>query len=179
MEDVRSALGWIRQHGAEYGADVTRLAVLGRSAGAHLALLSAYAPDSPPMRAVVSFYGPVDLSEGYRHPPRPDPLNVRAIEEAFLGATPDSVPARYRAASPIHHVTRRLPPSLLIYGGRDHVVEARFGRMLHERLLATGTPSALLEIPWAEHAFDAVPNGLGAQIALYYTERFLAWALRE
>ena len=68
-------------------------------------------------------------------------------------------------------------PTLLIYGTRDHIVEARFGRMLHERLLATGTTSVLLEIPWAEHAFDAVANGPSAQIALYYTERFLAWAV--
>jgi hypothetical protein len=34
------------------------------------------------------------------------------------------------------------------------------------------------EIPWAEHAFDALPNGLSGQIALYYTDRFFAWALR-
>ena len=32
----------------------------------------------------------------------------------------------------------------------------------------------LIELPWADHAFDAVPFGPGAQIALYATERFLA-----
>jgi acetyl esterase/lipase len=141
-------------------------------------MIAAYEPGAPPMRAVVSYCGPVDLSEGYRRPPRPDPLDIRAIEEAFLGGTPDSVPDRYRDASPISYVTRPLPPTLLIYGTRDHVVEPRFGRMLHEQLLATKTPSVLLEIPWADHAFDAVPSGVSAQVALYYTERFLAWALR-
>ena len=74
-------------------------------------------------------------------------------------------------------VNRPLPPTLLIYGARDFVVEPRFGRMLHERLRATGTPSVLLEIPWAGHAFDAVPSGLGGQMSLYYIERFLAWAM--
>jgi acetyl esterase/lipase len=177
MEDVRTAFEWIHAHGAEYSADPSRLAVMGRSAGAQLALQSAYGPNAVPVRAVASYYGPVDLTEGYRRPPQPDPLDVRAVDEAFLGGTPDSAPARYRDASPITYVTRRLPPTLLIYGGRDHIVEARFGRMLQERLLATGTSSALLEIPWAEHAFDAVPHGVSAQVALYYTERFLAWAL--
>ena len=177
MTDVHTGLDWVRVHGAEYGADVSRLVTMGRSAGAHLALLAAYDPAGPPVRGAVSYYGPVDLEDGYRNPPRPDPMDVRAIEEAFLAGTPDSVPGRYREASPLSYVTRRLPPTLLVYGGRDHVVEARFGRILHERLLAHGTSSALLEIPWAEHAFDVLPSGLSAQIALYYTERFLAWAL--
>lgn len=177
MIDVRSALDWIRSHAAEYSADVSRLVLMGRSAGAHLAMIAAYEPGAPNVRGVISFYGPVDLADAYRNPPRPDPADIRAIDEAFLAGTPDSAPDRYRDASPISYVTRPLPPTLLVYGGRDHVVEARRGRRLHERLRAMGTTSVLLEIPWAEHAFDAVPSGPSAQIALYYTERFLAWAM--
>jgi acetyl esterase/lipase len=82
----------------------------------------------------------------------------------------------YRDASPITYATHPQPPTLLVYGARDHVVLPKFGAQLHERLRATGTTSVLLELPWAEHAFDAVPFGLAAQIALYHTERFLAWA---
>ena len=84
----------------------------------------------------------------------------------------------YHDASPVTYAAPRVPPTLLIYGSRDHVVEARFGRQLHERLQQVGATSVLLEIPWAEHAFDLLPNGLSGQIALYYTERFFAWALR-
>jgi acetyl esterase/lipase len=178
MADVRAALAWIREHAGEHGIDLTRLAVMGRSAGAQLAMLAAYQPDAPPIQAVVSYYGPVDLPDGYRDPPHPDPLDIRSIDEAFLGGTLDAVPDRYRDASPITYVTRPLPPTLLIIGTRDHIVEPRYGRMLHDRLIATGTKSALLEMPWADHAFDAVPSGVSAQVALYYTERFLAWALR-
>lgn len=177
IEDVRDALAWITGHASEYDADPSRMALIGRSAGAQLALLAAYETGAPAVRAAVSFYGPVDLAEGYRHPPRPDPLDVRAIEETFLSGTPDSVPARYRDASPITYVNRQLPPTLLLYGSRDHVVEARFGRMLSERLRSAGTTCVSLEIPWAEHAFDVIPSGLSSQIALYYVERFLAWAL--
>lgn len=177
IEDVRAALRWVREHAAAYDGDASRLALLGRSAGAHLAMLAAYEPEAPPIDAVVSLYGPVALADGYRNPPVPDPMAVRPIEEAFLGGTPDAVPDRYRAASPITYVTRPLPPTLLIYGSRDHVVLPRFGRLLDERLRATGTTSILLEIPWAEHAFDLLPNGLSGQISLYYTERFLNWAL--
>ncbi|MFL5515878.1 MAG: alpha/beta hydrolase, partial [Gemmatimonadales bacterium] len=145
--------------------------------GGQLAMVAAYSPGAPAIRAVVSYYGPVDLTEGYRHPPRPDPLHVRGVEEAFLGGTPETQPLRYRAASPITYVTRPLPPTLLIYAGRDHIVEPRFGALLQRRLRATGTTSILLEIPWAEHGFDAIANGPSAQLALFETERFLAWAL--
>jgi acetyl esterase/lipase len=218
--DVQTALAWIATHARAYDADVSRLALIGRSAGAHLALLAAYQPAPPPIqiRAVVSYYGPIDLADGYRNPPVPDPLDARAIEEAFLGGTPDRVPERYREASPITYVPSpspsaasppsppspsspsspssppslrsptdgqaikhadaiRLPPSLLIYGGRDHVVLARYGAMLDARLRAAGATSILLKLPWAEHAFDAITNGPSGQLSLYYTERFLAWSL--
>jgi acetyl esterase/lipase len=177
IDDVRAGLGWIREHGGEYGGDSSRLALVGRSAGAQLAMVAAYQSGAPAISAVVGYYGPADLTEGYRDPPRPDPLGVRSIELALLGGTPDQIPDRYRDASPITYAGRRAPPSLLIYGGRDHVVLPRFGSELDSRLRAAGATSVFLEIPWAEHAFDAIPNGPSGQLALYYTERFLAWAL--
>ena len=180
IDDVRAALRWVREHGDEYGADVSRLALLGRSAGAELALVAAYEFSAvSTIRAVVSYYGPVDLTDGYRNPPRPDPLDVRSIEATFLGGTPDEMPDVYREASPITYVSGRLPPSLLIYGGRDHVVSPRFGAMLNDRLHAAGATSVLLTIPWAEHAFDAIPNGPSGQLSLYYTQQFLEWALTQ
>jgi acetyl esterase/lipase len=179
IQDVRSALDWIRSHASEYEADPARMALIGRSAGAQLALVAGYQANAPAVRAVVSYYGPTDLVEGWREPPRPDPLDVRAILETYLRGTPDSAPGRYREASPATYASARVPPTLLLYGSRDHVVAARFGRALHERLRQAGATSVLLEFPWAEHAFDALPNGLSGQISLYYTERFLAWALRR
>jgi acetyl esterase/lipase len=179
LTDVRAALAWIVEHGREYDADPGRLALLGRSSGAQLALVSAYRDQWAGVRAVVSYYGPVDLLEGYRRPPEPDPLDVRGIEEAYLGGTPAEAAGRYQDASPITYAVRPLPPTLLIYAARDHVVEARFGTLLHERLHATGTRSVLLQIPWAEHGFDAVMGGPGAQLTLFNTERFLAWALKS
>ena len=176
--DVRAALDWAIAHAGEYEGDPKRIGLIGRSAGAQLALVTAYQAGLPLVGAVASYYGPVDLVEGWRQPPRPDPLDVRGILEAYLGGTPDTVPAAYHDASPVTYAFGRVPPTLLVYGGRDHVVDVRFGRQLDDRLRQNGATSVLLEIPWAEHAFDALPNGLSGQIALYYTERFFAWALR-
>jgi acetyl esterase/lipase len=177
IEDVRTAQWWIENESPKFGADPSRIVVVGRSAGAQLAMRLAYQEGPSAIRGVVNYYGPVDLEEGWRRPPRPDPANVRGILETFIGGTPDRKPEHYRHASPISWVSSASAPTLSLYGSRDHIVEARFGRTLDAALKKAGATSVLLELPWAEHSFDAVPNGMGRRIALRYTERFIAWAV--
>jgi acetyl esterase/lipase len=178
VEDVQAAIAFLKAHASDYETDVDRVALLGRSAGAHLAMMAAYQPGPVPVRAVVNYYGPINLLNGYYNLPRPNPLDVRQVLETFLGGPPDQMEERYKAASPSSLVTANLPPSLLIYGGKDRIVEAKFGQAMADRLKQAGSPVVYIQIPWADHAFDAVFNGLSNQLALYYTERFLAWALR-
>ncbi|KGF72948.1 esterase [Neosynechococcus sphagnicola sy1] len=178
LEDIQAALGFIHDHAIALEIDTQRLALMGWSAGAHLAMLAAYQPSTFPVQAVVSYYGPVDLAKGYYDLPKPDPMGAQAILRTFIGGSPPEFPLAFQQASPIHWVRSQLPPTLLVYGGHDHVVEARFGQHLSEELQAAGNTTVFLEIPWAEHAFDAVFNGPSNQLALYYTERFLAWALK-
>jgi acetyl esterase/lipase len=181
LEDTRACLQWIRQNAIAYNLDTDRLAIVGWSAGGHLGLLSGYQDEQvePPIRAIVSYYGPVDLTAGYYDPPQPDPIDTRAVLETFLGGTPDQLPDLYRSASPIEWVKPGLPPTLLIYGQRDHIVEFKFGLALAERLRSADNLALLVPLPWSEHAFDAIFRGIGNQISLYYTERFLAWALQS
>ncbi len=178
LEDVRTAIAYIREHADELEVHVNRMALMGRSAGAQLAMLAAYEPDAPPLRAVVNYYGPVNLTTGYQDPPNPDPIGSRGLLRDFLGGTPADLPDLYKQASPWNYVNHAVPPSLLIYGRRDHVVQSKFGRKLYKQLQVTGNQAVFLEIPWAEHAFDAIFQGVSSQVALYYTERFLAWALK-
>lgn len=177
IADVKTALAWIRRNAAKFDADTSRMALLGRSAGAHLAMMAGYDANESSIKAVVNFYGPVDLVEAYLAPPSPDPLNIRDVETKFIGAPLESGLAKYQQASPINLVRAGLPPTLSIYGARDNVVEKKFGAMLHEKLKANGNQSVFIDIPWADHAFDEVRNGWSGQLSLYATERFLAWAL--
>ncbi|MBD1849998.1 alpha/beta hydrolase [Leptolyngbya sp. FACHB-711] len=179
LEDVQTALSFIQAQAEALEVDRQRVALLGRSAGAHLALMAAYGQSPLPIRAVVDYYGPTNLLEGYNKPPVPDPIDTRAVLRSFLGGSPDQLQELYQAASPVNQIQPNLPPSLLVYSGRDHLVQPRFGRQLYEKLQASGNRAVWLEIPWAEHAFDAVFQGVSNQLALYYTERFLAWAFRE
>jgi acetyl esterase/lipase len=178
FEDVSGVLHWTLAHAATFNGDSKRVVILGRSSGAQLAMTVAFREPVGTVRGVVSLYGPVDLAEGWRHPPDPDPLKVREILETYLGGSPAQVPERYREASPVTYVRRDVPPTLLIYGAKDHIVEPRFGAELHRTLQQAGAQSVLLDIPWSEHAFDIIPNGLGGQLALHYIEAFIRWAVR-
>jgi acetyl esterase/lipase len=179
--DIRSALTYIQKYADETETDLDRVALIGRSAGSQLAMLAAYRDPPFPVRALIGYYGPVNLTTGYQNVPTPDPIESRATLRAFLGGTPQQFPELYRQASPITAVTAApkatLPASLLIYGGKDHIVEAKYGKDLATQLRSRGNKAVFIEIPWADHAFDAVFSGISNQLALYYTERFLAWAL--
>lgn len=179
LEDVQTALNYIQTNADELEVDINRIAIMGRSAGGHLATLAAYQPDGIFFKAVISYYGAVDLTEGYYNPPVPNPLDTISILRDFLGGTPEELPELYRQASPINYPRPNLPSSLLVYGVRDRVVQKRFGEKLQAKLQANNNKAILLAIPWAEHAFDAIFPGISNQLALYYTERFLAWALNE
>lgn len=178
LEDVLASLNFIRENATKYEADAERVVLLGRSSGAHLAMLAAYNSNVLPVRGVINYYGPVNLTEGYNNPPLPDPINTRMVLEDFLGGSPQQLPKQYEIASPISYVKNKVAPTLLIYGSQDHVVEAKYGREIYQGLRKQGNTAVLLEIPWAEHGFDAVFNGVSNQLALYYTERFLAWAVK-
>ena len=138
--------------------------------------------DKDLVRSIVNYYGPVDLFNGYYDIPQPDPIDVREVLKAFIGGTPDEFPEAYIAASPLTYVKTAspasLPATLLIYGGRDHLVESRFGRKLYEALVGGKHVAVWVEIPWAEHAFDKVFNGVSNQMALHFIERFLAQTLK-
>jgi acetyl esterase/lipase len=174
IEDVRAAISFLHANAAQYRTDPNRLILCGRSAGGELALLAAYETGPVPIRAVIGIYPATDLAAGYTDEPSPDPIGVRQVLTTYLGGSPAQAPEAYRAASPVTYAQRPQPPTLLIQGARDHIVKPRFPRELQRKLLASGNRAVLLEIPWAEHAFDAVFAGIGNRLALHYIEQFLA-----
>ena len=174
LDDVQDALAFLKQQAAAFELDADRLVLLGRSAGAHLALLAAYSTDDPAVRGVVSFYGPADLHYGYDHPANPAVIDTRLVQEEFLGGRPDQIDAVYTDASPINRVGPDTPPTLLIHGGRDELVSPRQSERLAERLAQAGRPHVLLLLPWATHGCDANLSGPSGQLSTFAIERFLS-----
>ena len=177
VNDVEDALAAIARNARAWGIDPKRVALLGRSAGGELALVAGYRHEPVTIEAVVAYYPPVDLAEGYREPPTPDPANIRKLVSDYLDGTPDAVPAAYRSASPLAYVRPGLPPTLLVGGARDQLVLLRFQRQMRDALLAAHDTVVSLEIPWSNHAFDSIPEGLGGQLARDYVAQFLTATL--
>lgn len=186
MADVRCAIGYAKTQAADLGLDPDRMALMGRSAGGHMALLSAYAgPDlveptcetggDYSVQAVVGFYSPTDLEVWVDH----GGGNVTEMVGSFLGDLEASgIDAVYEVTSAVRQVTPDDPPTLLIDGARDIAVPSEQHNMLYEALQAAGVPSALLRIPWATHVFDETyPTGPGNVASAWAVERFLAWRL--
>jgi acetyl esterase/lipase len=150
-----------------------RIAVLGHSSGAQLAIIAA-ALRPHRISAVITYESPVDLRLGYEYPPRPDIINVRHVLFDLCGGTPEQQPACYRSGSPRYVVRAGMPPVLMIAAGRDHVVDLRFEHLLRDELRGYGVSVTYVELPWADHAFEDVAIGFHNRIALWYVRRFLA-----
>ena len=177
LNDVQLALQYIKDNALELEVDLDKMVIMGRSAGGQLAALTGYDNDIIAFKAVVDYYGPINLTHAYRNLPIPDPIDTRTILEEYLGDNPDKLPELYKQASPINYVQPNLPPTLLIYAHRDHIVQPTAGAKMAHKLTQAGNCAIFLEIDWADHAFDTVFFGLSNQLALYYTERFLASVL--
>lgn len=146
--------------------------LMGRSSGAHLALLAAYRKPEL-VSGVVGFYPPVDMVWSYQHPSNPAVLVSREALGQFLGGTPIDKPIVYNDASPLRIVQKSAPPTLLIHGERDSLVYIQQSRMLAERLLKLQVPRYLVELPWAEHGGDVTIYGPTGVLSAYAIESFI------
>jgi acetyl esterase/lipase len=122
IEDIAAAFAWVKRNIAAKGGDPGRVFLMGHSSGAHLALLLAADPNylarheltAAAIAGVVGLSPPVDLE------PRKD---GKGFGDALLKGKGAEVFSRdvavMKTASPIQHISKGLPPVLLIVGERD------------------------------------------------------------
>jgi alpha-L-fucosidase 2 len=108
--DIQSALAWLRSNAKRLGINPKQIAIMGESAGGHLAMLAGLRSKRKPA-ALVSFYGVHDLRLWFRQRGEV-PRNIRQY-------LPDLGPETVRALSPTVWVRRSSPPMLLVHGTAD------------------------------------------------------------
>jgi acetyl esterase/lipase len=155
MDDAARAVLWASAHGADFGADPSRLYLMGHSAGAHLAALVTLDPryfaatgkPAPPIAGVIGLSGPYDFL----------PLLEADVQDMF------GPPQNYPESQPINFVRSDAPPMLLLHGLKDDTVWPKNSRNLATALSARGVPVTLRLYPKLLHADTVAALSLPAR----------------
>ncbi len=170
IQDCNEAVEFLYDHAAQYNLDKNRIAVIGFSAGGHLASLMALSNNNdvkefyPPgktinfkIRCAFDFYGPSDLVMLATNPDT-SINNERNPVSILLGAMPVDRPDLAKIASPVTYVDKNDPPFLIVQGEKDESVPNTESKILSSWLTLAGVPNTLIIVPGAPHygkMFDA------------------------
>jgi len=149
VEDVLDAVDFLYQNANTYGYDTSRVALVGGSAGAHLAMLAGYGWENPQrhkVKAVVDIYGPVDLTTPYGQ--------TQFMVTDYIGHSYSEKPELYWEASPARYLKEDLPPTLILQGTSDNLLPPSQSDTLHVRLNRLGVPNVYHRLPLWPHAMD-------------------------
>lgn len=160
--DVAAGADYVRKLAATYAIDLTRVVIVGHSAGGHLAMWVAarhriptesplYSVPAVSLRGAISIAGAVDLrmaqASGFR-----DGFVNRLVVEDLLGGTPDEVPDRYHAASPVELLPLGIP-QVLLHGSADDIAPFAMTESYVRKAQALRDNATLVRIEGADH-FD-------------------------
>jgi len=168
VEDVRAAIAWVKAHADQYHVDVNRIALIGESAGAHLAAFAVVGgPKESQVAAVVPFYGAFDRELQTRHFNR---LGASTI--ALFGVTELNDETwrllRESSVNPLLH--SGLPPFLLIHGDQDQQVPLKQSIQFQKQMKELGNDCELIVIPGGGHGM-----GSWRKLDSDYLARMIAW----
>ena len=172
VADVQRAVRYIRQHAEDFDIDPDRIGVCGMSAGGHLSLMLGTASDegkkdskdetekiSDRVAAVVAYFPPVDLRDWVG-------------DKRFPALHFDKKDAEY--VSPIVHVSKDDPPTLLIHGDKDDLVKLDNSERILEAFKKEGVPCELIVIEGAGHGFGGENGKRASEALLKWFDKYLA-----
>ena len=144
VQDTAAAIAWVHANISKYDGDADRIFIMGHSAGAHIAMMTALdkqwlaANKLTPnvIKGVIGLAGPYDFL----------PLTSDSSKIA-LGQWPDLTETQ-----PITYARGDAPPLLLLTGDKDTVVKPRNSKILSEKIQALGGQQQLRIYPDVDHA---------------------------
>jgi acetyl esterase len=174
MPQVGCALIWASENAADYGGDPERIAMLGGSAGANVALTTAYAASTseltpacdgeiPDVQAVAGDVPAVDPAFVYHNA---DPLigaATRNMVTTFIGGSAEKYPERVKAVQAATYLTSQAPPTFLSVSESDHLVSIESVKGFISAAQAKGVDLEVHYRPWADHATSSAHNYLPNQ----------------
>ncbi len=174
FQDGQRAMRVIRARAAEWRIDPARIGMLGFSAGAHLAGMTAVQPDA-------ARYAPVDAAD--RVPARPDfavllypvltmrrPFDTTHAKKELLGTHPTQ--AARDAMSVELHVDARTPPAFIAQALDDPIAPPENSRLMAAALDRAGVP---VELHLFQHGGHGWGLGRAGSEPAAWPQLLLAW----
>lgn len=152
LDDVRAGLRFVRERAEQMRIDVDRVALLGTSAGGHLASLAALTGDVK-LKALVSVYGVYDLFTCWQDVLKANPRHRDNNVRNFLGVDPFEDHQAYFDASPLRAVRyhKNRLPVLLSWGTSDDAVSPQQSESFLTALTQAGFTVRTHRIVGASH----------------------------
>ncbi len=173
VEDTRDAINYLMAHALELNIDTSNIVLLGRSAGAQIALNAAYDFHNPSIKGVVSYYGPADMVWGGQVKVSKLVLNTDLIYDNYFGGSYKEVPQKFVESSGLESADASSPPTLIIHGTIDPLVSLNHGIHLQKKLNELKVRNYFLQLPFATHGCDYSLKGPAGQVCTYAVERFI------
>jgi acetyl esterase/lipase len=171
IQDCNLAIEYIYKNAQKYNLDKNKIAIMGFSAGGHLASLLGLANNNPTLdfteknakisykiKAVVDFYGPSELVSLITKSSNTEDPQIP--ENMLLGYSPITRPDLAKRASPVTYVDKNDPPFLIIHGEKDDSVPPTQSKLLNSWLKINGINTELIIVKDAPHygeMFDIEP----------------------
>jgi acetyl esterase/lipase len=179
VEDTKDAINYFLQHANEYNIDTNNIILLGRSAGAQVALCAAYNLYMPNIKGVISYYGPADMVWAGQLPANAGVLDNNEIYNNYLGGLYKDVPEKFKEISAVHQADAASPPTLMIHGEIDPLVFHVHPEHLQKRLNELHVPNYYLNFNYATHGCDYSLQSPAGQVCTYAVERFLQSVIQK
>jgi acetyl esterase len=168
IEDLRSAVLFVRENARKFRVDPQRIAILGESASGQMVaqLAAETAADTAPFAVAVSFYGVYDFAA------MATDASPRSIPARLFGLTAldDAAKATLRRYSPLHNVHGSMVPLLLIHGTNERLWAQ--GTAMATALAEAGVEHELYRIEGAPHGME---NWEGRAEWQGYKDKLVAW----
>lgn len=156
IEDVKTALRFLRAHAAEYEIDSDHIGIIGRSAGGHLSALAAmndgrfdgeeWSGYSSEVQACCDMFGPVDFPKLIEVDEKDIAENpncrwksmAETHEGALLGGNPATLRERSIPYCPPYIFTEAMSPMLILHGNCDKLVPSYISEDFYAKVEAAG-----------------------------------------
>lgn len=185
IQDVKTAIRFLRAHADEYGVDEERIAVMGDSAGGYLAAMVGVIGEEEEfqtdqwkgydssVKAVIDMYGPVSFKEMIENPGEIDRGRVLTPTRKFLGEGGYNDPETLRRSNPMNYISEETPPFLLLHGTSDEQIPYSQSVMFYEALQEKQVPADLYLLDGVYHARSEFWQDEVKEIILDFLKKYL------